>query len=415
MQPFRSDHKTMFRIAKNLVKTFEQGALALSQDSNQIDSFFQSIPPNLLVDQINANLDNNSISGLRILKIDNELFDNCLRSNNVSESNTTYLNSFFDYIVGINDLPLPLINYNNTNTILYPDYNEIFNYLNNLLLQERLSNQKVVKFNIWSAKGGNFRDIYLNLKLDDSNELIDINLDNNSTNNGSMSNMNEIKNNQIFNKIGLFVQWQPLIASTFTYHILQLNITDGPAQNSGLIPDEDYIIGCQDGLLATGGNELLSDIIKSRANSNLTLYVYNKVSDSVRPITVTIGSDGRLGCNIGYGFLHRIPSVKNKPNNNNNNNYIGINNSSDNGLTQVELPLSDETFIPTNINSITPPTFNNTTMKKKKKHSHVVPDGNDNSNKHTAMLDYFQEGKDQNTHGTNKDGTVTPPPILTKQ
>lgn len=396
----------MFRIAKNLVKTFEQSALALSQDSNQFDSFFQSIPPNLLVDQINANLDNNSISGLRILKVDYELFNSCLDENSqfTSENN---LSSFFDYIVGINDLPLPLINYNNSNTILYPNYNEIFNYLNNLLLQERFNNETFVKFNIWSAKGGNFKDSYLKLTMNESNDLVDINLDNSSNNNGKI-------NNQIFNKLGISVQWQPLIASTFTYHILQLNIVNGPAQNSGLIPDEDYIIGCQDGLLATGGNELLSDIIKSRANNNLTLYVYNKISDSVRPITVNIGSDGRLGCNIGYGFLHRIPSIKNK----NITNVKSLQNPPlEINMPSTTLPMSEETFVPTNINntlsnnSFAPPV--NSSTKKKKKHLHANTEKDNSGN--NVMLDYFQEGKDQNTYGTGKEGTVTPPPILNKE
>ena len=43
----------------------------------------------------------------------------------------------------------------------------------------------------------------------------------------------------------------------------------------------------------------------------LKLYVYNIEVDSVREVTLTPnsswGGEGCLGCNIGYGYLHRIP------------------------------------------------------------------------------------------------------------
>lgn len=386
----------MFRIAKNIVKTFEQTVSdTVSGNNNKLDAFFQSIPPNLITAQFNIdpntefNLPNNAnelISGLRIIYVDEWQLQ---------------LQSFFDYIVGINDLPLPM--YTNNYGFMYPDYNAILNLLNDSIPLGH------IKLNIWSVKGGNYRDEYLSLQPRDENDMDSISLDKPST---VASTAAGINTSPMFQSLGIKVQWTPLIASTFTYHILQLNIPNGPAQLTGLIPDEDYIIGCQDGLLATGGNELLPDVIRSRANQSLVLYIYNKVSDSVRPITVNIGPDGRLGCNIGYGFLHRIPSVKT--------NNIEVNNTSTPPqIDNTFPPVSDSSFVP---NAFTPAlntTTTTTTVEtadpiasaiappprsgKKKKHVH---------SKLNTMNEYFNEGVDPRTHKTTGNTPeVTPPPI----
>ncbi|CAI4038364.1 hypothetical protein SMKI_04G7080 [Saccharomyces mikatae IFO 1815] len=286
----------MFRIAKNLVRTFEQSVqdtLALSQDSGNLDAFFQSIPPNLLSSQLASPAEvisegakhtnvNETLSGLRVVWVDEMQLQ---------------LQSFFDYIVGFNDDPVPVVS--NQHGFSYPDYGRI-----TCIFNEHCG--RTLKVNIWSAKGGTFRDEYISVALKDSDDLEDVSL------NHDERRLSGGEARQ-FQALGFKIQWTPLIASTFTYHILNVNIPGGPAQSAGLIPDEDYIIGCQDGLLATGGETLLQDIVRSRANYDLVLYVYNKVSDCVRPITVHIGPDGRLGCNVGYGFLHRIPTVKQRP------------------------------------------------------------------------------------------------------
>ena len=265
----------MFRIAKNLVKTFEQSVQGLAQDGSQLDSFFQSIPPNLLATQLAQHEQNtmgdmssfsNNVSGLRIVWVD-EL--------------QLQLQSYFDYIVGINDEPLPLMS--NQHGYMYPDYNAIITLLNDYC-------NSMIKVNVWSAKGGVFRDIYVQLQPKDETQMEDVSL-NNGNDNMMGGNQNNVA--KLFQPLGFKVQWTSLMAATFTYHISQLNIPNGPAQKAGLIPDEDYIIGCQDGLLATGGDTLLQDIVRSRAGQELVLYVYNKVSDSVRPITVSIGPDAR--------------------------------------------------------------------------------------------------------------------------
>ncbi|XP_052580247.1 Golgi reassembly-stacking protein 1 isoform X2 [Peromyscus californicus insignis] len=53
-------------------------------------------------------------------------------------------------------------------------------------------------------------------------------------------------------------------------------------------------------------------LIESHEGKPLKLMVYNSESDSCREVTVTPnaawGGEGSLGCGIGYGYLHRIPT-----------------------------------------------------------------------------------------------------------
>lgn len=376
----------MFRIAKNLVKSFEQSVQdTFSQDSNQVDAFLQSIPPNLLTPQF-MQVDpqsgefvprtftsdvSSSLSGLRVLWVDEYQLQ---------------LQSFFDYIVGINDDALPLIN--NQHGYTYPDYTKITEIFNN-------SCNSTIKLNIWSAKGGTFRDEYISIQAKNETQLDDVSLNDHSVNNSNTSNIKR------FQSLGFKTQWTPLMAATHTYHIIQLNIPNGPAQQGGLIPDEDYIIGCQDGLLSTGGSTLLPDIVRSRANNDLLLYVYNKVSDCVRPITVHIGPDGRLGCNTGYGLLHRIPTVKTTDVIHNSPTVIpGVAPQ----VIQSPEPLSESAFVPNALNSqgtSAPPPI----ARKKK-----AP-----ANKEAVVMsDYFNEGKDESlrrTGNTPDASAITPPPM----
>ena len=353
----------MFRIAKNLVKTFEQSVQGLAQD-NELDAFFQSIPPSLLAPQL-AQLEqsgalgdfsaaNSAVSGLRVLWV---------------AEFQLQLQSYFDYIVGVNGIALPLAS--NQHGYMYPDYNAIVAMLNACT-----QNGGSATLNVWSAKGGTYRDVYVQLRPKDESLMEDVALTSASD------------PGRLFESLGFKVQWSPLVAATFTYHILQLNVANGPAFSAGLIPDEDYIIGCQDGLLATGGDTLLQDIVRSRAGQDLVLYVYNKVSDSVRPITVAIGPDGRLGCGIGSGFLHRIPAVKGTE-------------SQAQGPAETFAP-APETFTPA------PPQFAAAPPKSHKKKKHADPSA-------AGMSEYFTEGKDQSPRpsatATATDSTLPPPPI----
>lgn len=298
----------MFRIAKNLVRTLEQSVqeTLAGGDNQQLDAFFQSIPPQLLLTQAEAFKEdhvrfNGMVSGLRVVAV---------------EEHQLQLQSFFDYIVGIEDQPIPLLG--NAHGYYYPDYPQLVQVFNG-----RAGDS--VKVNVWSAKGGTYREEYLRISPKDENQMEEVSLAHTSDERG-------------FEPLGIKVQWSPLVAATYTYHVLNITLENGPASTAGLIPDEDYIIGCQDGLLATGGETLLQDVVRSRAHHDLVLYVYNRVYDCTRPLTVTIGPDGRLGCNVGYGFLHRIPAVK----------------EVQETQEYVPEPLSEDAFVPTQFTA--PPT-----------------------------------------------------------
>ena len=433
----------MFRIAKNLVKTLEQSvqdtfSLSLSNDSNyQLDAFFQSIPPQLLypqimytgVDTVNDGDDDGTggyYSGMTPQSQDQTAFSSPtsqryqyriqpnmvndyiagLRVVWVDESKITHsqdrLHSYFDYIVGINDMPLPFLEDSlRAGGPVYPDYNRIITLFNAFCGSS-------VKLNVWSAKGGSYRNVHLFIVPKDESHLDDISLNTNGGGNATTIGDNYSVGGETsvvpsFQKLGFKVQWTPLVASTFTYHILQLNIEDGPAQLAGLIPDEDYIIGCQDGLLATGGETLLQDIVRSRANHELVLYVYNKISDSVRPVTVSIGGNGRLGCSVGYGFLHRIPTVRGVTTGL----EMGTTITTDNNDTTAQETKSDhysgQTFVPSEVKSFAPQP-----QKRKKKQHHTATNATGAS---SLMAEYFEEGKDPHPapKSRSKDAVLPPP------
>ncbi|KAL6947395.1 hypothetical protein ACO0QE_002278 [Hanseniaspora vineae] len=279
----------MFNIAKKLVKTFEQSVSETLNTNGSAsatnDSYFQSIPPNLLQYPNDYRPTIDTLHGLRVVQCDETQLQ---------------LHTFFDYIIGINDEPLPI--YFNTHGWPFPNYNEIYRIINSSLLHGSDAASKYVKLNVWSGKGGFYRDEYI--QLTQINEMQDVSLDDDgSTGQDSAS----VVVKPLFESLGFQIQWQPLIGSTFTYHILSITDNYGTAARVGLVPQKDYIIGCQDGLLSTGGETLLQDILKAKCNQDLVLYVYNSDKDFVRPITVSLNGTGKLGCNVGYGYLHRIP------------------------------------------------------------------------------------------------------------
>ncbi|XP_022377307.1 Golgi reassembly-stacking protein 1 isoform X2 [Enhydra lutris kenyoni] len=82
-----------------------------------------------------------------------------------------------------------------------------------------------------------------------------------------------------------------------------------PASLAGLRPYTDYVVG-SDQILQE--SEDFFTLIESHEGKPLKLMVYNSESDSCREVTVTPnaawGGEGSLGCGIGYGYLHRIPT-----------------------------------------------------------------------------------------------------------
>lgn len=96
-------------------------------------------------------------------------------------------------------------------------------------------------------------------------------------------------------------------ANENVWHILEIH-PSSPAEEAGLIPFTDYIIGA-DSILHE--SEDLFTLIESHEGRPLKMYVYNIDLDACREVTITPnskwGGEGSLGCGIGYGYLHRIP------------------------------------------------------------------------------------------------------------
>eukprot|EP01104_Vermistella_antarctica_P011103 TRINITY_DN305_c0_g1_i2.p1 TRINITY_DN305_c0_g1~~TRINITY_DN305_c0_g1_i2.p1 ORF type:complete len:358 (+),score=89.97 TRINITY_DN305_c0_g1_i2:83-1156(+) len=84
-----------------------------------------------------------------------------------------------------------------------------------------------------------------------------------------------------------------------------------PASTAGMHPYTDYIVGTPD-LLFTDGEDFFT-LVSSNLGKALQLYIYNTQLDSIRLVTIIPNQDwggsGNLGCDVGYGLLHRIPST----------------------------------------------------------------------------------------------------------
>ncbi|XP_056276905.1 Golgi reassembly-stacking protein 2-like [Pseudoliparis swirei] len=97
-------------------------------------------------------------------------------------------------------------------------------------------------------------------------------------------------------------------ANENVWHVLEVE-TNSPAALSGLRPHTDYIIGAD---TVMNESEDLFSLIESHEGKGLKLYVYNTDTDNCREVIITPngawGGEGSLGCGIGYGYLHRIPT-----------------------------------------------------------------------------------------------------------
>ncbi|XP_035660684.1 Golgi reassembly-stacking protein 2-like isoform X1 [Branchiostoma floridae] len=97
-------------------------------------------------------------------------------------------------------------------------------------------------------------------------------------------------------------------ANENVWHVLDVQ-PNSPATLAGLKSNTDYIIGADTVLHES---EDLFSLIESHEGKPLKLYVYNVETDRCREVTITPngawGGEGSLGCGIGYGYLHRIPT-----------------------------------------------------------------------------------------------------------
>ncbi|KAL1006259.1 hypothetical protein UPYG_G00069860 [Umbra pygmaea] len=97
-------------------------------------------------------------------------------------------------------------------------------------------------------------------------------------------------------------------ANENVWHVLDVE-PNSPAALAGLQAHEDFIVGA-DQLLQD--SEDFFSLIESSEGRPLKLLVYNSQTDICREVVVTPngawGGEGSLGCGIGYGYLHRIPT-----------------------------------------------------------------------------------------------------------
>lgn len=300
----------MFSFAKKLVDRLD-GA----QGQNRTDSYFKD-----------ALLINNNGYGLRVLKVTPH-----------SAAHLAGLESWFDYIIRVNGHELPMMYPSLSNFSHTINEDGLINYggqttaeqagmINvDLLVQELksiTSNDKAsneITLDVWSAKGGIIRQVHLPLNKplgaagDSSLVLLFENL---------------------FAETGVILQSQHLNTATYVWRILQTHM-GSPAFQAQLVPHSDYIIGCDSavlddqsstGLLTLGGEATLSRTVLNYYNQHylsthddhvpITFYVYNHDYDILRPVTVNLSrswgtghNKGVLGCDVGYGLLHRVPEV----------------------------------------------------------------------------------------------------------
>lgn len=92
------------------------------------------------------------------------------------------------------------------------------------------------------------------------------------------------------------------------WHVLEV-YPNSPGAVAGLRAYTDYIIGADTSVIQS---EDLFSLIQSGEGQQLKLYVYNTDTDNCREVVITPdcewGGEGSLGCRIGYGYLHRIPT-----------------------------------------------------------------------------------------------------------
>lgn len=253
-----------------------------------------------------------------------------------SAAQTAGLESWFDYIVKINNRELPMkypaslsgsYGINEDGTISYGGRSDDrsgeidYDSLTQELATIAKSAHNTVSLDVWNAKGGVLRQVSVQLdQYTYAPQKLPLSV-------------SEIFHDK-FKQIGATLQLQHINTATFVWRVLNTH-PNLPAFQAQLVPFSDYVIGCDSafssdengkGLLARGGEALFSKTVLSYYDHHharlgedsvpITLYVYNHDYDTLRPVTVHLlrswaaeGNRGILGCDVGYGLLHRLPEV----------------------------------------------------------------------------------------------------------
>ncbi|KAI8971529.1 GRASP55/65 PDZ-like domain-containing protein [Mycotypha africana] len=102
-----------------------------------------------------------------------------------------------------------------------------------------------------------------------------------------------------------------LIAGENVWHVLDVS-PNSPAEMAGIIPYSDYIIGSPH--MTLRNEDDFYSLVEEYLGKPLRLYLYNSEWDSCRECIIVPnhewGGNGSLGCDVGYGLLHRIPRRK---------------------------------------------------------------------------------------------------------
>lgn len=97
-------------------------------------------------------------------------------------------------------------------------------------------------------------------------------------------------------------------ANENVWHVLDVE-ENSPAALAGLIAHDDFIVGADQVLQ---DSEDFFSLVEVSEGKPLKLLVYNTQTEHCREVVVTPngawGGEGSLGCGIGYGYLHRIPT-----------------------------------------------------------------------------------------------------------
>lgn len=110
--------------------------------------------------------------------------------------------------------------------------------------------------------------------------------------------------------LGAAVRFEKLRGATD--HILRVLdvLPDSPADEAGLAPNTDYIVGTPAEVFKSGGefNRLIGDALERRASASFM--VYSTATSRTRNVDIRPdqewGGEGSLGCELATGFLHRI-------------------------------------------------------------------------------------------------------------
>ncbi|XP_054888366.1 Golgi reassembly-stacking protein 2-like isoform X2 [Poeciliopsis prolifica] len=126
-------------------------------------------------------------------------------------------------------------------------------------------------------------------------------------------------------------------ANQNVWHVLEVE-PNSPAGLADLRPYVDYIIGAD---TAMRESEDLFSLVEAHEGKELKLYVYNTDADNCREVIITPnsdwGGDGSLGCKIGFGYLHRIPTLKEEKNSRSSSQNHKASRIPKDGYTEVQL------------------------------------------------------------------------------